>query len=68
MHYNVGGADRFGRLIVGIALVALNLLGILSGTLATIAWVVAAIAIVTALIRFCPANSLFGINSSKTAD
>jgi hypothetical protein len=68
MHYNVGGADRVGRLIVGVALIALNLFGILSGTLATIAWVVAAIAIVTGLIRFCPANSLFGINTCHSAD
>lgn len=67
MQRNVGGADRAGRIVLGLALVILNLTGVLSGVLAIVAWVVAAIALVTALVRFCPANSLLGINSCKTA-
>ena len=63
MKCNVGGRDRMFRLILGAVLVVLNLLGVLSGTLAIIAWVIAAIAIITALVRFCPANSLLGINT-----
>jgi hypothetical protein len=67
MKPNVGGADRAGRIVLGLVLVVLNLTGILSGVLATVAWVVAAIALITALVRFCPANSLLGVNSCKTA-
>ncbi|MFQ5690387.1 MAG: DUF2892 domain-containing protein [Gemmatimonadota bacterium] len=63
MKCNVGGADRKFRLTLGVLLVVLNLIHILSGTVATIAWIVAAIAILTALLRFCPANSLLGVDT-----
>ena len=63
---NVGGFDRVFRIILGVVLVALAYFGILSGTGAIIAYVVAAIAIVTGVIRFCPLNALIGINTCKT--
>ena len=63
MKCNVGGVDRVSRLTLGVVLVVLNLLSVLTGTLAIIAWVVAAIAIITGLVRFCPANTLLGINT-----
>jgi uncharacterized membrane protein HdeD (DUF308 family) len=64
---NVGGADRGIRLVLGIVLLALALLHVVSGTLAIAAYVVGATALVTGLIRFCPAWSIFGINTSSTA-
>lgn len=63
MKCNVGGADRTARLVLGAVLIVLNLAGILSGTVALIGWIVAAIALVTAFVRFCPANAMLGINS-----
>lgn len=70
---NVGGFDRILRLILGVILIALAYFGILSGTGAIIAYIVAVIALVTGLIKFCPVNALIGINtckvkSSKSAD
>lgn len=65
MRCNVGGMDRTGRFILGGVLIILNLAGVLGGTLALVAWVVAAIAIGTALIRFCPANMLLAVNTCR---
>lgn len=63
---NVGGYDRVFRLILGVVLIALAYFGILTGTGAIIAYVVAAIALVTGLVKFCPVNALIGINTCKT--
>lgn len=62
---NVGGWDRKLRLILGIALLALAGFGVLKGWAATAAYVVAAIALVTGVVRYCPANSIPGINTRK---
>ena len=51
---NVGSVDRIVRVVVGIALVAFALTGSLSGSLLAVAWVVAAILLVTGAIGFCP--------------
>jgi hypothetical protein len=64
---NVGGVDRGIRLILGIGLLALALLHVVTGTLAIAAYVVGGIALVTGLIRFCPAWSIFGINTGSAA-
>jgi hypothetical protein len=70
---NVGGWDRIGRLILGVVLIALAYFGILTGAVAIVAYIVAAIALATGLIRFCPINAALGLNtckekSSKSAD
>jgi len=62
---NVGGVDRILRLVLGIALIALAYFEVLSGTGAIVAYVIAAIALVTGLIKFCPVNTLIGINTCK---
>ena len=62
---NVGGFDRIFRLILGVVLIAVAYFEILTGTGAIIAYVVAAIALVTGLVKFCPINALLGINSCK---
>lgn len=55
------------RLVVGIVLLALAFLHVVTGTLAIAAYVVGAIALVTGVLRFCPAWSIFGINTCSTA-
>ncbi len=62
---NVGGADRVVRIILGIALVALGLLGVLEGGWAIAGYIVAAIALVTAFTRYCPANQALGVNTAR---
>jgi membrane protein implicated in regulation of membrane protease activity len=64
MKRNVGGIDMAMRLIVGAVLVAFGLVVQMSTVWQVIVFVVAAIAIVTAIARYCPANALLGINTS----
>jgi len=63
MKLNVGSIDRGVRLALGIVLLALALLGNL-GVWAYVAGVAGAVALVTALVRWCPAWALLGINMS----
>lgn len=63
MKSNVGGADRTVRIIVGIALLLVGLVAPLEMTWRIVALVIAAIALVTAFVRFCPINAMLGINT-----
>ena len=63
MTNNVGTVDRSIRFILGIILTALPLTYVLSGGLATVAYIVGGIALVTRAFRYCPAWSLFGIST-----
>lgn len=67
MRNNVGGADRAVRLVLGIALLALGLMHVATGTWAVVAYVVGGVALVTGLVRFCPAWTLFRFNTCSTA-
>ena len=69
MRTNIGSADRIARIIVGIALI---LLPFVSG-LALFAnpfvqggaVVVGIVLVITALVRFCPLYSIFGLSTHK---
>lgn len=63
---NVGEMDRIIRLVVGVILAALAWFGIFSGTIAIIAYVVAAIAIITGLFKICLIYKIIGVNTCKT--
>jgi len=63
MKCNVGGIDRTGRIVLGVALLIVGLLAPIEMTWRIVALVIAAIALVTAAVRFCPANAILGINS-----
>lgn len=65
MNCNVGGIDRTVRIVLGIALLLVGLLAPLDMTWRVIVLIIAAIALVTAAIRFCPANAMLGFNSCK---
>lgn len=60
---NVGSTDRLIRFVLGIVLIALGLTHFVTGGLALAAYVVGAIALVTGVIRYCPAWSIFGIST-----
>lgn len=62
---NVCGADRAIRIVVGIVLAAFALLADVDTTWKVIAGIVAAIALITAAVRFCPLNSFLHINSCR---
>ncbi|GAA5053773.1 hypothetical protein GCM10023208_15970 [Erythrobacter westpacificensis] len=63
MTKNMGSLDRTLRIVAAIVLVALAATGTITGTLAIVAYVVAAVFVLTSLVRFCPAYLPFGINT-----
>lgn len=63
MTSNVGTVDRAIRFVLGIALIVLGLTHVLHGGLAIAAYCVGGVALLTGAIRFCPAWSVFGINT-----
>ncbi len=65
MQQNVGSMDKVVRVIVGLAL--LSLVFVLKGS---IRWLglIGLVPIFTAFVGWCPAYSLFGINSSTKKD
>ena len=58
MKFNVGGIDRILRIIVGIVLIALSLMG----TIGVWGWF-GIVPLVTGLFKFCPLYSIIGMNT-----
>ena len=65
MKCNVGGIDRTGRIVIGIVLLLVGLAAPLDMIWRIVALVIAAIAILTGIVRFCPANAILGINTCE---
>ena len=63
MKCNVGGIDRTGRIVLGIVLLLVGLTAPIEMTWRVVALVIAAIALLTAVVRYCPVNAILGINS-----
>jgi hypothetical protein len=61
---NVGSFDRLARVVLGIGLVAAALGGAVTGPLLAVAWIVAAIMLVTGAIGFCPLYFVLGISTA----
>lgn len=60
---NVGGADKSFRIVLGVGLVALGVLVDLGTTWSIVAYAAAVIALLTALIGYCPLNTLLGVDT-----
>lgn len=66
MTKNIGTIDRGLRVIVGVVLIAIAL-GYIPGIAATpIAWI-GVVPLITGLVGWCPAYSIFGISSCRRA-
>ncbi|MDT8452574.1 MAG: DUF2892 domain-containing protein [Gammaproteobacteria bacterium] len=63
MKCNVGGIDMGARLIIGVILLIAAFTLSMSAVWQTVILVIATIAIVTAVIRFCPLNAILGFNT-----
>jgi hypothetical protein len=63
MKCNVGGMDMAARLIGGAILLGVGFAIPVSTIWQVIVFAVAAIALVTGIVRYCPANALLGFNS-----
>lgn len=62
---NVGGVDRGVRIVAGAALLALTFVGPVAETLYP--WgLIGVVPLLTGLMGWCPAYSLFGIKTCKT--
>lgn len=62
---NVGGVDRILRLVVGAALVVFALFGPAELSWKWLGWI-GVVPIVTAVVGWCPAYTLFGLRTNKT--
>ena len=60
---NVGNTDRIIRVIAGFALIMLAYSSLVTGAAAMAVYVIGAVAILTGVIRFCPAYTLFGLDT-----
>lgn len=58
MKKNVGGIDRVLRIVLGLVLIALTLVG----TIGVWGWI-GVVPLATGLFKFCPLYSMVGINS-----
>jgi hypothetical protein len=58
MKLNVGGIDRILRIVVGLALIGATL----AGMIGVWGWI-GVVPLVTGTFKFCPAYSMFGMNT-----
>jgi uncharacterized membrane protein HdeD (DUF308 family) len=65
MTNNVGTTDRLIRFVLGIVLIAVGLTHVVSGGMAIAAYAVGVIALITGVVRYCPAWTIFGINTCR---
>ena len=62
MTANVGNLDRIARILIGVALIAASLVGVIG------LWgVIGFVPLATGVFRFCPAYRLFGLNTCASA-
>jgi len=63
MAANVGGTDKVIRIVLGVALLALGIFQVVTGSWAIAAYVVGTIALATGVVGFCPAWAVFKVNT-----
>ncbi len=63
---NIGSTDRIIRIVIGIALAVYAYSSLLSPW-SLVAYAIAAVLVLTAIVRFCPAYRLIGASTCKTA-
>jgi hypothetical protein len=64
---NESTPDRIVRVIIGVVLAALAVTGVAGGALAIVAWVLAAVMLVTGVVGFCPLYAIFRISTRSAA-
>ena len=68
MKKNMGNIDKAVRLVLALIVVILAFTKVISGTLAIVLLILAAIFVLTSLISFCPLYWPFGINTGKKSE
>jgi hypothetical protein len=64
---NESPIDRIIRVGLGVGLAVLLLAGVVAAPLLYVAWVVAAIALVTGIVGFCPLYALLRISTKRAS-
>lgn len=64
MKANVGNVDRLVRAIIGVVVIWLTS----SGTIGVWGWVVGVVLLATAILKFCPAYTMLGMNTCAVKD
>lgn len=65
MKKNLGSADRFIRVMMAVAVAALYFTNIISGTVAIVLLILAAVFVITSLVGFCPLYLPFGLTTLR---
>lgn len=65
MNKNVGSTDKIIRIVLALVAAGLYFSGMVSGTIGIVALVVAAIALGTSLLGFCPLYTIIGLKTTK---
>ncbi|MFO7682775.1 MAG: DUF2892 domain-containing protein [Chloroflexota bacterium] len=65
LNKNMGKTDRIVRIVAALAIIALILAGVVSGWLAIVLGVLAAVFVVTSIISFCPLYLPFHFSTNK---
>jgi hypothetical protein len=65
MKKNMGSIDKAIRLLIALLIVILAFTHVITGTLAIVLIILAAVFVLTSLISFCPLYWPFGINTGK---
>jgi hypothetical protein len=65
MTVNEAGWDRAIRVVAGLVLLALGFGGVVTGSLGTAFKVLGFLPLLTGIVGYCPAYSLFGISTCK---
>jgi Protein of unknown function (DUF2892) len=67
MKLNESGMDRIIRVILGIALVGLDLGGVISGWVGIVGLVVGIVLVLTGAVGFCPLYAMFKLRTNKAS-
>ena len=67
MKTNESTADRIVRIVLGLILAALAVTGVATGALTALAWVVAALLVVTGVVGFCPLYAVLRFSTKPAA-
>ena len=67
LEINEAPADRIIRIVAGIAMAAVAVGGAVTAPLLYVVWVVAAIALATGIVGFCPLYALLRVSTKSKA-
>lgn len=64
LQINESPIDRAIRIVLGIALVAVGVAGLVTAPVLYLTWVVAAVALVTGIVGFCPLYAILRLSTA----